>query len=492
MIGLRFSEILKLLSDISVSWNMIDDPEIRDVEIHSDFVKEGDIFICRKGERFDSHELIKEVVKKGAVVLICEREPEDLSVPYVVVTDSRIAEAVLVNAIYDRPYEKLLTIGVTGTNGKTSTVHIIHHILRALGLNGGMISTVYNEIVGERFKSPNTTPSAVEIFRMMKKTHELSGNYIVMEVSSHALALKRVYTVRYDSAALLNVTRDHLDFHKTFEAYKRTKFNIFELLKPESIGVINDEFYEDFKSKPFRKVFVGERGFYQVLDVKVSLDGTDFKIKAGDVVRTVHIGAIGYFNAYNTLFALAILNELGFDLDEMIEAVSDFSGVEGRFERIKEAERFGFYVFVDFAHNSDGLEKALKTARSLRQGKGRVILVFGAGGQADKGKRKIMGKVASELADIPIVTDDDPRGEDPEEIIQNILEGFPPDKKPLVLRDRREAIQTALTLASRKDIILIAGRGHEEFQIYDENNVVPFKDADVVREILQKNLVKKR
>ena len=489
---MRFSEVLRLLSDVLLEWRMKGDPEIKNVEVHSFGVKEGDVFVCRKGEFFDSHNVAREVVDKGAKALICEREIEDVGVPVAIVSDSRMAEAILAFEFYGHPYEKLLTFGVTGTNGKTTTVHMLHHVLQKLDMKGSIIGTVFNEIMGKREKTENTTPGALYIARAMKETLDRGGQYFLLEISSHALAQKRVYSMKLDAAALMNVTRDHLDFHKNFEEYKRTKFTIFELLKSDGVGVINEEFFEEFKYKRFRKVFFGTNGEYRIYNVEVSLNGTRFVLEGPFGKREVVLPVIGEFNAQNATVAIAMLYELGFDVDEVISHLSSFPGVEGRMEKVKEAEKIGLKIFIDFAHSPDALEKAITTARKLLPEKGRVIVVFGAGGRADKGKRKLMGRVVSELADVAIVTNDDPRGEDPQEIINDILEGIPPSKSPLVLEDRRSAIETAITLAGKRDIVIIAGRGHEDLQVFGQGMEVPFKDAEVVKELVVKKAGKKR
>ncbi len=489
---LKFSRILKLLSDILVVWKTKGDPDIEDVEVHSSSVKDGDVFICRKGEFFDSHDVAHEVVEKGARALICERMVENVNVPVAVVSDTRMAEAILAFEFYSHPYEKLLTFGVTGTNGKTTVAHMLHHILGEMDMLGSMIGTVYNDIAGRREKTENTTPGALYIARAMKETLDKGGKYFVLEISSHALAQKRVYSIKLDAAALTNITRDHLDFHKDFEDYKKAKFMIFDMLKEDGIAVINEEFFEEFKSRRFRKVFLGEKGAYRIKDVEVSLSGTKFTLEGPFGKKEVSLPIIGEFNAQNATIVIAMLYELGFDIDEIIEKLKTFPGVEGRMQKIKEAEKAGLKVFVDFAHSPDALKKVLLTSRKLLPEKGRVIIVFGAGGRADKGKRKLMGEVVSELADVAIVTNDDPRGEDPQEIINDIVEGIPPNKSPLILENRRNAIETALTLAGKRDIVIIAGRGHEDLQVFGPDLEVPFKDADVVREIVRKKAGRKR
>ena len=486
---MKFTKVLELIHDLVLGWRGRGNPEIGDIEVHSSRVKKGDLFICRKGEKFDSHQVVDEVVKRGAVALICERSVKDLGVPMAVVSDSRIVEAILASEFYGKPHMKLLVFGVTGTNGKTTAVHMIHHVLSSMGMKGSMISTVKNDILGKIEKLENTTPGALYIFRKMKETLDGGGEYFALEISSHALAQNRVFSVKLDSAGLTNITRDHLDFHKSFEEYMRVKFTIFDLLKSDGIGVINSDFISHFKFRRFRKVFFGKKGDYVVKDISFDLKGTSFNLLTPWGEKRVEMKAIGDFNAYNATLVIAMLSEIGFDVDEVVEKLRDFRGVEGRFELVREAEKMGLKIIIDFAHSPDALEKALKASRKLVQENGRVILVFGAGGMSDKGKRKMMGEIASRLADISIVTDDDPRGEDPEEIIKDILEGFP--EEPLVIRDRREAIETALVLAGRKDIVLIAGRGHEDYQVYSDDRKIPFKDYDVVVEILRKRIKKK-
>ncbi|MCD6449941.1 MAG: UDP-N-acetylmuramoyl-L-alanyl-D-glutamate--2,6-diaminopimelate ligase [Thermotogaceae bacterium] len=489
---MKFSEIIRILSDVLISWKANGDPEVFDVEIHSSKVKNGDVFVCRKGDFFDSHEVAREVVERGAKILVCEREIENTGVPTIVVSDSRVAEALLAAEFYGKPYEKLLVFGVTGTNGKTTTIRMVHFMLSQLKIPGSVVSTVGNDIMGREEKTYNTTPNALYLMRVMRETVEKGGKFIALEVSSHAIAQKRIYSIEFDSAALLNITRDHLDFHKSFDEYKRVKFSIFKYLKPDGVGVISYEFFNELNKGRFRKVFFGDGGKYRVKNIDVSFSGTKFKLETPWGVKNVKVPMVGEFNAYNAAAALIMLSEIGFDIDELIGILRRFPGVDGRFEVHKEALKQGIRVVVDFAHSPDALEKVLKTGRKLLEGKGRIIIVFGAGGMSDKGKREIMGRVASELADVAIVTNDDPRGEDPEEIIEDILKGFPKGKQPLVIIDRKEAIETALTLASRKDIIIIAGRGHEDMQVLAPDREVPFKDREVVWELLQKKIAKRR
>jgi len=486
----KISEILKALGDIVVDARMNGEMDITDIETHSSNIREGCVFICRKGYKFDSHDIAEEVVDLGAKLLIVERDLKDIGVPVIKVVDSRLAEAILASEFYGHPYKYLLTFAITGTNGKTTAVHMIHHILKSMGKKGSLIGTVMNDVLGEISYHENTTPSALEIVRAMKKTKDGEGEYFVLEVSSHAISLKRIEGLKFDSVGLTNITRDHLDFHRDFDDYMKTKLRIFEFLKDTGVGVINEE-YADMVKKRIRKVTYGfkKSSTYSLEDVNMTREGISFKVRTPEGLKEVRLRILGEYNALNAVMVIAILHQTGFDIDEIIYHMETFPGVDGRFEFIEEASKLGIDVVVDFAHTPDALEKVLKTARKLA--KGRVIIVFGAGGNSDKGKRPMMAKIASELADVMIVTTDDPRGEDPKEIFDDLVKGIIPGTPYLVLPDRREAIETAITLANRGDMVIVAGRGHEHFQVFSDDKKIPFKDRDVILEIIQEKIRRK-
>ncbi|HPC80223.1 MAG TPA: UDP-N-acetylmuramoyl-L-alanyl-D-glutamate--2,6-diaminopimelate ligase, partial [Fervidobacterium sp.] len=311
------------------------------------------------------------------------------------------------------------------------------------------------------------------------------GSYYSMEVSSHSLDQARVETTRFDIAGLTNITRDHLDYHPTFEHYTSAKMHIFDLLKKDGVAVINEDYLELLNGKNVPKaVSIGtsEKADYQISNVSTSWNGTIFTLKTPYGEKKVYTQMIGEYNAFNVTLVLAGLVEIGYDLDEIISHISTFRGVDGRFEPIPEARKIGIEVVIDFAHSPDALEKVITTARKLT--KGRLIVVYGAGGQADKGKRPMMSEVVTKLADIAILTTDDPRGEDPEEIVKEVETGISPDSLSLTVLNRKEAIDTAITLATRGDVVMITGRGHEPYQTFTETLKIPFKDRDITLDII--------
>ncbi|MBO8161410.1 MAG: UDP-N-acetylmuramoyl-L-alanyl-D-glutamate--2,6-diaminopimelate ligase [Thermosipho sp. (in: Bacteria)] len=480
---MKIKELLNALNSLVLKVNCDKEIEFEHISSYSRDVKEETLFICREGSNFDSHTIIDKIYKQGAKVFVVEKEVPDFY-PYIQVVDSRIAEAIISSEFFGRPFEKLITFGVTGTNGKTTTVHLFHHIMHSLGYKGSISGTVLNDIMGDKFYCHNTTPSSIEILKNMARTVENGGKYFGMEVSSHALAQYRVESVKFDLVGLTNITRDHLDYHITFENYKRTKLHILNLLKPDGIAIINHEYLKDIKNNNGRIVTFGvdRNSDYVIKEINTNWSGTFFKLDTPFGPKMVSSQLIGEYNAFNITLVIAALVEIGYDIDEVINAVSTFRGVDGRFEIIHEARKLGIEVVVDFAHTPDALEKVILSLRKLA--KGRVITVFGAGGQADVGKRPLMGEVVSKYSDISIITTDDPRGEDPGRIIKDVEKGLVPGSLSLSILDRREAIETAITLANKGDVVLIAGRGHEPYQIFDDSYQVPFKDRDVAIDII--------
>ncbi|MFN3329120.1 MAG: Mur ligase family protein, partial [Fervidobacterium pennivorans] len=291
--------------------------------------------------------------------------------------------------------------------------------------------------------------------------------------------------IRFDIAGLTNITRDHLDYHPTFEHYVNSKLHLFDLLKKDGIAVVHEDYASLVSSKKVPKLVTfgtSENAIYRISDISTTWNGTTFTLTSPYGTKKVYTQMIGDYNAFNVTLVIAGLFELGYEPDEIISYVSTFRGVDGRFEPIPEARKLGIEVIVDFAHSPDALEKVILAARKLA--KGRVIVVYGAGGQADKGKRPMMAEVVTKLADIAILTTDDPRGEDPEEIIKEVEKGVQPNSLSLTVLDRREAIDTAITLATRGDVVLITGRGHEPYQIFTETLKIPFKDRDVALDII--------
>lgn len=480
---MKISNLITSLNSLVLKVNCDAETEVDYVSSYSRDVKEGSLFICREGQTFDSHTIIDKLYAQGVKVFIVEKEVPD-HYPYIHVVDSRIAEAIVASEFYERPYEKLITFGVTGTNGKTTSVHLFHHIMHTLGFKGSISGTVLNDIMGDKFYHHNTTPSSIEIMRNMAKTVKSGGQYFGMEVSSHALAQYRVESIQFDIVGLTNITRDHLDFHETFENYKKAKLHILNLLKSEGIAIINHEYLKDIRHNNVRIVTFGtdRKSDYVIKEINTNWSGTFFKLDTPFGPKNVSSQLIGEYNAFNITLVIAALAEIGYDIDEVISAVAAFRGVDGRFEVIHEARKLGIEVIVDFAHTPDALEKIILSLRKLA--KGRIITVFGAGGQSDIGKRPMMAEIASKYSDIAIITTDDPRGEDPGKIIKDVEKGIVPDSLSLSIVDRREAIETAITLANKGDVVLIAGRGHEPYQIFNDDHKIPFKDRDVAIDII--------
>lgn len=484
-------ELVKAVNDIvlSLSLNGQSELQITGLTNRSTEIATGNLFICHKGSRFDSHDIVPEIIKKGASFLVVER-PIQLNFPHVLVSDTRLAEALLAARFFGYPFDDLITIGVTGTNGKTTSVHLFHHVLSLLESQGSMLGTVYYDILGEnRFHHDNTTPSAIEILKAMRTTVDRGGTHFVMEVSSHSLAMKRVEGIRFDIAALTNITRDHLDYHQTFEDYVKTKLHIFDLLKDSGVALISDE-YEHLLNKKVKKIIYGisPKSDYRIVDIDIQRYGTKFSLESRHGTFECQVNIPGLHNAYNATLVIAGLVELGYDAKSVVEAVKTFEGVDGRFQFIREGTLLGIDIVVDFAHSPDALEKTLITAKKLASG--RIITVFGAGGQADKGKRPMMAEVVCKYSDVSIITTDDPRGEDAEEILLEVEKGVPAGAPYLVIADRREAIETALTLANRGDMVIVAGRGHEEYQIFSDEKKIPFKDAEEIKKIILKEYEK--
>ncbi|MEN3042691.1 MAG: UDP-N-acetylmuramoyl-L-alanyl-D-glutamate--2,6-diaminopimelate ligase [Fervidobacterium sp.] len=485
---MKLGRLLEAIERFIVKINLpeeLKNAEVKFISNNSNKLSDASIFICRKGTKFDSHTIAEKLYSEGNVLaFVTEREINE-KLPYVQVYDSRLAEAYIAAEFYEHPYKYLITFGVTGTNGKTTCAHLFHHIMQQFGLTGSLSGTVMNDILGDKFYIHNTTPDAVTILDNMAKTYKNGGSYYSMEVSSHSLDQGRVETVQFDIAGLTNITRDHLDYHPTFEHYVNSKLHIFDLLKKDGVAIVNSDYlhYLNGRKVP-RLVTYGtvDDSTYKISNITTGWNGTTFMLHTPHGTRKVYTQMIGEYNAFNVTLVLAGLVEIGYELDEVISYISTFRGVEGRFEPIPEARRLGIEVVIDFAHSPDALEKVIKSARKIA--KGRLIVVYGAGGQADKGKRPMMAEVVTQLADIAILTTDDPRGEDPEEIIQEVEKGIKPNSLSLTVLDRKEAIDTAITLATRGDVVLITGRGHEPYQVFSETLKIPFKDRDVALDII--------
>ena len=489
ILGMLFSEIRKQISDARVVNNV--DAEITGIAYDSRNVRPGYIFIARKGGAFDSHEFIPRAIESGAVAIVAEREMDaDIDVPYVVVPDGRIAMGQAAAAFYDYPTRKMKLIGVTGTSGKTTTTHLIQAIFNASGMKAGLIGTLGARIGSESIDTKHTTPESLDLQRILANMVEQGVRVVAMEVSSHGLYQGRVMGCEFDCAVFANIARDHLDFHGTVEAYLDAKLMLFrnypEMSNKEFVAVINAD---DPSSDKVRSVSNGKVITFGIdspadvgaSNVVVTENSVSFDMTYSGRTVPVKLGIGGSFNVYNALSAAASALAMGLDIETIADGLATARSVPGRFESVECGQDFG--VLVDYAHTPDELENVLKTAKALTENL--LIAVFGCGGDRDKGKRPIMGGIGAELADIAVVTSDNSRTEDPNAIIDNILAGIGKDKMSHVnvQVDRKEAIREALTLARAGDLVVIAGKGHEDYQIFADRTI-HFDDREVAREIL--------
>ncbi|NUU95832.1 UDP-N-acetylmuramyl peptide synthase [Marinitoga sp. 1135] len=484
-------EIVEILDDLIIEYNFPLDKNYTFFTNNTNKIKPGSVFVCIKGTFFDGHDFIKTAIEFNASLIISEdAKKTQFDFPYILVSDTKQAYALLNYAYYNIDFNDFNFIGVTGTNGKTTVISLIHYVLTQAEKNSSLISTVGIKLNNELLYEPyNTTPGVDEIARILNLSKERNIENICLEVSSHALAQNRVYKIPFSIAILTNITRDHLDYHKDFEEYKEIKMSLFRHLKDDGIGIINLD-CNNVDEVPLERDRIVTYGFtnvadYVISDVEYNNSQMVFTIKEPDGTENkIHTHLIGEYNAQNLTAAFVALRNMGIDREIIRHGFLEFPGVPGRFQLVENTRDVEYKVYIDFAHTPDALEKVLTSARKIT--KGRIILVFGAGGAADIGKRKIMGEIASKYSDLIVITDDDPKNDDPDEIIEHILEGIDKSKPYIVIRNRRTAIKAAVSFASRDDIVIIAGRGHEKFQLYENGKKIPFNDYDVAYEIVQK------
>ncbi|HZT93382.1 MAG TPA: UDP-N-acetylmuramoyl-L-alanyl-D-glutamate--2,6-diaminopimelate ligase [Gaiellaceae bacterium] len=433
--------------------------EVRDLAYAASTVTPGALFFAVPGEHADGHDFAAEAVERGAVALVVERRL-DLSVPQVVVRDARAAMAAAADVFFGQPTRELAVVGVTGTSGKTTTSHLLFAILAAAGRRPGLLGTVEARVGGERRGVVRTTPEAIDLQRVFREMLDAGDRSCAMEASSHASVLHRLDHVRFAALVFTNLSQDHLDFHGDMESYFEAKRRLF-LVEPRPIAVVNvgDEYGRRLAEE------LPEALTFSAAD-SGALDGIELRLR-------------GRFNVENALGALFAARALGIDDDAIRQGLESVRGVPGRFESVEAGQPF--HVIVDYAHKPDALEKVLRAARELA-GEQHVICVVGAGGDRDRGKRAVMGRLASELADLAIVTSDNPRSEDPEAIATEIVSGATGDVE--VELDRTAAIARAVELARPGDVVLIAGKGAEQGQEFADRTV-PFDDREAAKEVLK-------
>lgn len=453
-------------------------------------VRPGAVFVALKGRSHDGQAFVEDAIGRGAVLVLGEQSiklrGECLALK---VDDARRSFADLSAVFHGYPARVLKVCGVTGTNGKTTIAFMLRDILRQTGWNPGMIGTVHYEIGSRVIPALRTTPDAGEQQALMAQMVQTGCRSMVMEVSSHAIDQKRIWAVDFDVGIFSNLTRDHLDYHGDMEAYfeaKRGFFTRLGLKEKSASAVLNmdDAYGRRLADDPDVRARIVTYGISPVATVRATEitsheSGSRFRIVSPWGEHILKLGLMGHYNVSNALAAFTAGGVLGLEPTGMVAALESMRAVPGRLEEVNNAG--GFRVFVDYAHTDDALENVLKTLRPLARG--RLIVVFGCGGNRDRSKREAMGGVASRGADLAVVTTDNPRREDPEAIIDDVLRGFPPDRQPLVAVDRKKAIATAFETAMPGDVVLIAGKGHESFQEF-AHTVIPFDDRDVAIELL--------
>jgi UDP-N-acetylmuramyl-tripeptide synthetase len=458
----------------------------------SRLVKKGDVFVAVRGQNVDGHGFIEDAVSKNASLVVCEQVQGDIGAPLVIVKDSRVALAALASAFFKEPTKRLSLIGVTGTDGKTTTSMVIEALLNAANLKTGLVGTVTYRFLGLETPAPLTTPDALTLQRMFCEMVEKGVDAVVMEVSSHALDQRRTDFCHFDVGVFTLLSRDHLDYHKTLEAYKEAKMRLFLEVLPQSCkakGVVanaQDPVTEEIARRcpfPVSTFSLNDRNAHIFpTEAHFTMDGLSALLATPWGHFEVQSRLIGAHNLQNIMAAVGACGVLGIDVEKALPALSSLARIPGRLERVQ--GKRPIRVFVDYAHTPKAIENCLRIVRSLGSTK-RIIIVFGAGGDRDKGKRPLMGKAAIENADFVVVTSDNPRSEDPSAIIEDILVGIRETKKDsfMVEPDRRLAIKKALDQAKDGDTVIIAGKGHEKYQIVKDKRL-PFDDCEVAREFL--------
>jgi len=448
-------------------------------------VKSGYLFVAISGYEVDGHDFILEAIRRGVCGLVVEKKIDEQSVPVFQVKESRQVLAQLVHRFYGESLKNIQLLGITGTNGKTTVSYLLESIFKTAGMEVGLIGTVSYRWKEKEISANRTTPDVIDLYQLLGKMQNDGVRMVVMEISSHALALHRVLGMRFRAAIFTNLSRDHLDFHRSFEQYGKAKSMLFGMLSPDGVGVVNGDDPASqlmLQSANGRAVTYGKVNTpvdYQIKGIKEAQGQTQF-----DVVhhgRRIHLTTKlwGKFNVMNCTAAAVTGLELGLDEKVVREGIEKICHVKGRMEAI-DSDR-GFHIFIDYAHTPDALQNVLVTVRAFT--KKRLIVVFGCGGDRDKGKRPEMGKIAVTLADAIFITSDNPRSEDPEVIIQDILVGIDSLDHIVTIIDRKEAIHAALDHAREGDVVVIAGKGHEDYQIIGLRRI-PFDDKVIVKEYL--------
>lgn len=456
-------KLQELLRGVAVkSSTAADDLEIHEVRYDSRTVQAGDLFVAIRGFATDGHQYISKALEQGAVAIVCEEAPA--GVPAVVVENARQALAEIAANRFGHPANSMVMLGVTGTNGKTTTTYLVKHMLEDAGHKVGLIGTNQNLIGDEVIETERTTPESYELHALFARMRDAGCTHVIMEVSSHSLVLDRVYGIPFAVGAFTNLTQDHLDFHKTMEEYRKAKAMLFSISEK---GVINlddgaaQSMLADAKCPCMTFSCEKDAADLTAKNICLHADGVEFVATTKGELARVKLPIPGHFSVENALAALGMVLQTGMPLADAAHSLATATGVKGRVEVVPTDT--DYTVLIDYAHTPDGVENVLRAVRGFA--KGRVIALFGCGGDRDRTKRPKMGKIAADLADFCVVTSDNPRTEDPKTIIDDILEGMQGTKTPMeVIVDRPEAIRWALAHAKKDDVIVLMGKGHETYQ----------------------------
>lgn len=461
--------------------------EVKGICFDSRKVEPGFLFVAVRGTQSDGHDFIVKAIELGAKSVICERLPESITdtVTFVTVKNSSNALGIAASNFFGTPSEKMKLTGVTGTNGKTTTATLLYQLFTDLGFKAGLISTVENRIGEDVIPSTHTTPDPIQLNSLLKRMVEEGCFYVFMEVSSHAVAQERIAGLKFAGAIFTNITHDHLDYHKTFENYIKAKKKFFDDLPGDAFALVNADDKRGMVMLQNTKAAKHTFGIKKMTDFKAkvitnSIEGLELEVDG----KSVWFKMIGDFNAYNLLGVYSTAVLLGQEPDEVLRRLSILRGAPGRFEQVTPGAKI--IAIVDYAHTPDALQNVLETIAQFRTGTEQVITVVGCGGNRDKTKRPLMASIACRLSDKVVLTSDNPRDEDPMQIIQEMQTGIMPSeaRKTLVIADREEAIKTACMMAKEKDIVLVAGKGHEDYQEI-KGVKHPFDDRKVVERMLK-------
>lgn len=466
------------------------DRDVKQIDFDSRAVVPGSLFVALKGEQVDGHDFVEKAVANGAVAIVAEKQinvPEEVT--FIEVKDAHDALGYLAANFYDNPSHEIQLIGITGTNGKTTTTTLLHGVFTDLGHKCGLLSTVVNKIGRREVPATHTTPNPVALNQLLAEMVEEGCEYCFMEVSSHAIVQRRIAGLKFDIACFTNISHDHLDYHKTFKEYIYAKKRFFDDLGSNAVAIVNTDDTNGKVMVQNSSAAVKTMALKHVADYKAKIIENSFSglvLNLDQHELWTHL--IGGFNAYNLLLVYAVAMELDQDQMEVLQAISKLKSVEGRFEHLR--SNTGVVAIVDYAHTPDALKNVLSTIQAVRTRNEQVITVVGCGGDRDRKKRPLMAQIAATMSDRVILTSDNPRTEDPQAIIDEMKAGVPIEKSAhvMAITNREEAIKVASTLAAAGDILLVAGKGHEKYQEINGERF-PFDDFEIVQETL-KNLNK--